>query len=180
MTDSLPASIYASFDTFPSPKGASIHIGEFAPALFKFAKSGLLLVLGDKNTPRWQLEEENIQIRRYISDEENYLQKALNFTQFVYEQVINIRNSVKIAHFRDPWGGVPIIETLDAEKTKFVYEVNALPSVEIPSRVMSAPSVTLNKIREMELFCLKKSNAIICPSKVIKNFLISLGVDEKR
>ena len=175
-----PQSIYASFDTFPAPKGAAVHIGEFAPKLFSFAGSGLLLVLGDENTPRWQIENNNIQIRRYITTEENYLQKAMKFSDFIYEEVSALKEDIKIAHFRDPWSGFPILEALKETKTKFVYEVNALPSIEIPSRITSALSTTLEKIREMELYCLKKADAVICPSFVIKAFLESLGVNSEK
>ncbi len=176
----LPQSIYASFDTFPAPKGASIHIGEFAPQLFNYVGSGLLLVLGDDNTPRWQLEDNNIQIRRFITSEENYLLKAINFSNFVYKEVFALKNEIKIAHFRDPWSGIPILEALEGTKAKFVYEVNALPSIEIPSRASSALSITLEKIREMELRCLEKANMIVCPSFVIKGFLESLGVNSNK
>lgn len=175
-----PQAVYASFDTFPAPKGAAVHISEFAPTLFKHTGSGLLLVLGDENTPRWQIEENNIQIRRYITDEDNYLQKAIDFSEFVFNQVEVLKNDIKIAHFRDPWSGVPIIDALEGTDAKLVFEVNALPSVEIPSRVTSALSVTLDKIREMELLCLRKADAIVCPSAVIKAFIASLGIDENK
>ena len=175
-----PESVYVSFDTFPAPKGAAVHIGEFAPQLFSFIGSGLLLVLGDENTPRWQIEENDVQIRRYITTEENYLQKALCFEQFVYSEISAIKDDIKIAHFRDPWSGLPIIDALEGTKAKLVYEVNALPSIEIPSRVSSALSTTLDKIREMELKCLEKANAVVCPSYVIKSFLESLGVDSNK
>jgi glycosyltransferase involved in cell wall biosynthesis len=175
-----PQSVYASFDTFPAPKGAAVHIGEFAPKLFSFAGSGLLLVLGDEKTPRWQIEDNNVQIRRYITTEENYLQKAMNFSDFIYNEVSALKEDIKIAHFRDPWSGLPILEALEGTKAKFVYEVNALPSIEIPSRISSALSNTLEKIREMELKCLEKADAIICPSFVIKSFLESLGVNSDK
>ena len=178
--NSIPQAVYASFDTFPAPKGASIHIGEFAPQLFSFIGSGLLLVLGDEKTPRWQIEDNNVQIRRYITSEENFLQKAMDFSHFVFNEVFAIRNEVKIAHFRDPWSGIPIIEALEGTSTKLVYEVNALPSVEIPSRVSSALSTTLEKIRKMEIECLEKADAIVCPSYVIKTFLESLGIDSNK
>lgn len=180
MNSSRPQSVYASFDTFPAPKGAAVHIGEFAPKLFSFVGSGLLLVLGDENTPRWQIEDNNIQIRRYITTEENYLQKAMNFGEFIYQEVSALKDEIKIAHFRDPWSGLPIIEALEGTEAKFVYEVNALPSIEIPSRITSALSTTLNTIREMELKCLEKADAIICPSFVIKAFLESLGVNSDK
>ncbi|MBQ2594300.1 MAG: glycosyltransferase [Candidatus Riflebacteria bacterium] len=175
-----PQSVYASFDTFPAPKGAAVHIGEFAPKLFSFAGSGLLLVLGDEKTPRWQIEDNNVQIRRYITTEENYLQKAMNFSDFIYDEVSALKEDIKIAHFRDPWSGLPILEALEGTKAKFVYEVNALPSIEIPSRISSALSNTLEKIREMELKCLEKADAVICPSFVIKSFLESLGVNSDK
>lgn len=175
-----PQSLYASFDTFPAPKGAAVHIGEFAPKLFSFIGSGLLLVLGDENTPKWQIENNNIQIRRYITTEENYLQKAMSFSEFIYKEVSILKEDIKIAHFRDPWSGLPILEALEGTKAKFVYEVNALPSIEIPSRISSALTSTLEKIREMELKCLKKADAIICPSFVIKSFLETLGVDSNK
>ena len=175
-----PQSVYASFDTFPAPKGAAVHIGEFAPKLFSFAGSGLLLVLGDEKTPRWQIEDNNVQIRRYITTEENYLQKAMSFSEFIYDEVSALKEDIKIAHFRDPWSGLPILEALEGTKAKFVYEVNALPSIEIPSRISSALSNTLEKIREMELKCLEKADAIICPSFVIKSFLESLGVNSDK
>ena len=176
----FPQAVYASFDTFPAPKGAAVHIGEFAPQLFDYVGSGLLLVLGDEKTPRWQIEDNNIQIRRFITTEENYLQKAMSFGQFVYKEIFHLKNDIKIAHFRDPWSGLPIIDALEGTNTKFIYEVNALPSVEIPSRVTSALSITLEKIREMELRCLEKANSIICPSFVIKSFLENLGVDSEK
>ena len=175
-----PESVYASFDTFPAPKGAAVHIGEFAPHLFNYTGSGLLLVLGDENTPRWQIEDNDVQIRRYITLEENYLQKAMDFSQFVYEEISALKGKIKIAHFRDPWSGLPIIDALEGTEAKFVYEVNALPSIEIPSRASSALSITLNKIREMEMKCLEKANAIVCPSFVIMSFLESLGVDANK
>ncbi len=177
MNNKLPQAVYASFDTFPAPKGAAVHIGEFAPQLFNFVGSGLLLVLGDENTPRWQIEDNDVQIRRYITSEENYLNKAMDFSQFIYREVAALRGEIKIAHFRDPWSGLPIIDALEGTNAKLVYEVNALPSIEIPSRVSSALSVTLDKIREMELKCLEKADAIVCPSYVIKAFLESLGVN---
>lgn len=180
MNNKLPQAVYASFDTFPAPKGAAVHIGEFAPELFNFVGSGLLLVLGDENTPRWQIEDNDVQIRRYITSEENYLNKAMDFSQFIYREVLALRNELKIAHFRDPWSGLPIIEALENTNAKLVYEVNALPSIEIPSRVSSALSVTLDKIREMELKCLEKADAIVCPSYVIKSFLESLGVNSNK
>ena len=39
--------------------------------------------------------------------------------------------ALRIAHFRDPWSGVPLLAR--EHRYASVYEVNALPSIELPS-----------------------------------------------
>ena len=110
-----PKSIYVAFDTYPAPKGAAVHIREFAQALFAHAGSGLLLVLGEDGLPTWQIEGLT-QIRRLASDEQNYLKRAMQFGDFVQTHAEMLKNDVKIAHFRDPWGGMPL---LSVENVRF-------------------------------------------------------------
>ncbi len=171
----LPQSLYAAFDTYPAPKGAAVHIREFAQTLFAHLKKGLLLVLGNDELPVWQIEE-NCEIRRLASTEDNYLQRAMAFSDFVAEHAHSLRKNLKIAHFRDPWGGIPI---LDANHGNFktVYEVNALPSIELPARYNGLGSKTLEKIRELEKRCWLEADAIVCPSKILKECLINLGAE---
>lgn len=172
-----PDSLYAAFDTFPAPKGAAVHIREFSRTLFEKFSPGLLLVLGNDELPSWQVEEK-MQIRRLVSDSQNFLERALEFSDFVFDQVQSCKDSLKIVHFRDPWGGMPILNC-KSRNFKTIFEVNALPSIELPSRYPGLSQRTCEKIRKTELFCLRHADRLICPSQTIKDFIVSLIGNEK-
>ncbi|GAB4272757.1 MAG: hypothetical protein Kow0029_11770 [Candidatus Rifleibacteriota bacterium] len=174
----IPSSLYAAFDTFPAPKGAAVHIREFASTLFRFMGNGLLLVLGNEELPSWQIEE-GFEIRRLVSDENNYLRKAFQFYDFVRYHTECIAKNLKIAHFRDPWSGSAILDVSD-HTFKTVFEVNALPSIELPARYSGVGANTLEKIRKSEMRCLAECDYIVCPSLTIRNFLQTLGVQAEK
>ncbi len=173
-----PECLYAAFDTYPAPKGAAIHIREFSAALFEHFGNGLLLALGSPELPAWQFES-GCEIRRMISDENNFLKKAGEFSQFVQFHADLLKNDLKIAHFRDPWGGLPILRSISSQ-CRTVFEVNALPSIELPVRFRNITSTVLDKIRNIENECLQRSDAIICPSDVIRNCLVERGIDTSK
>lgn len=85
-----------------------------------------------------------------------------------------LKDHLKIAHFRDPWSGLPILAAKSAN-CRTVYEVNALPSLELPVRYKGLTDATLDRIKDCERQCLEQADAIVCPSQVIKNCLIKLG-----
>ncbi len=171
----VPSCLYAAFDTYPAPKGAAVHIREFAGTLFDFMGDGLLLALGSPDLPAWQFEP-NCEIRRLISSENNYIKKAAEFSEFVHFHASLLKDNLKIAHFRDPWGGLTIIEAVSGN-CRTVFEVNALPSIELPTRFRGLSAAILDKIRARETECLERADAIVCPSQVIKNCLVGLGVN---
>lgn len=173
-----PDCLYAAFDTYPAPKGAAVHIREFAGTLFNFFGNGLLLTLGAPELPSWQ-HEAGCEIRRLASDENNYLKRAAEFSAFVGFHAGLLRNDLKIAHFRDPWGGLPILNSI-AEQCRTVYEVNALPSIELPTRFRDIPAATLSGIIASEMECLQRADAVICPSEVIRNCLVGLGIPAEK
>lgn len=175
MTKQIPQSLYVAFDTYPASKGAAVHIREFSKVLFNHLGSGLLLVLGNEQLPTWQIED-SIEIRRLHSSENNFLLRAQEFGQFVNYHANMLAEHLKIAHFRDPWSGIPILD-VDNRKFKVVYEVNALPSIEIPTRYSGVSAQTISKIRALEKRCWEEADAIICPSNIIKKCLTDLGAD---
>ena len=121
--------LYAAFDRFPSRKGSAVHIDRFARALFERTGGGLLYVLGGEGLPAYQ-REGNIEIVRYMREAEHVLERAAGYgarLAALLEQLPDL----EIAHFRDPWGGMPIVEH-PAAPTQTVYEVNGLPSIELP------------------------------------------------
>ena len=85
-------------------------------------------MLGGDGLPPYQ-REGNIEIVRYMREAEHVLERAAGFgarLAALLEQLPDL----EIAHFRDPWGGIPIVEHGGAYQT--VYEVNGLPSIELP------------------------------------------------
>jgi hypothetical protein len=136
-----PKSLYSSFDLFPSRKGAAIHINKFAKVLFKKMNGGLLHVIGNEKLPVYQLEE-NIEIVRFNFQVKNYLQRALAFSEHLNGLLDECEESLEICHFRDIWSGISILG--HDKKFKTLYEINGLPSVELPS---TYKNVSPNTIR---------------------------------
>jgi glycosyltransferase involved in cell wall biosynthesis len=91
---------------------------------------------------------------------------------------IEDKNAIELIHYRDIWSGLAV---LGRERTyKTVFEVNALPSIELPYRYPLLGKVQLNKIRDLEIFVLQKSDAIVCPAESIKNNLVQLEIPESK
>ena len=168
-----PEAIYAAFDRFPTRKGASTHIARFAPALFRHAGGGLLYVLGDASMPARQLEDD-VEIVRFRREIPNLLERAVAFQSQLARVVDAARPSLRIAHFRDPWSGPPLLA--GGRDWTAVYEVNALPSIELPTAFPSVSPRTLAKIRAMELWCLDACDAVVTPSHTTAAMLERLGV----
>ncbi|MCM2315881.1 MAG: glycosyltransferase, partial [Thermoanaerobaculia bacterium] len=168
-----PESIYAAFDRFPTRKGASTHIARFAPALFRHAGGGLLYVLGDESMPARQLEGD-VEIVRFRREIPNFLERAVAYQSQLARVVGAARGSLRIAHFRDPWSGPPLLAPDRDWAT--VFEVNALPSIELPSAFPAISPQTLAKIRATELWCLSECDAVVTPSQTTAAMLERLGV----
>ena len=154
--------LYASFDRFPSRKGSAVHIDRFARALFARARGGLLYVLGGDGLPPYQREGE-VEIVRYSRATPNYLERALAFSARLEALLDQDGAELRLAHFRDPWSGMAVIQ----RDVATVYEVNGLPSVELPYLHPGIPSGTLERIAEIEQRCLDAADAIVVPSPVI-------------
>ena len=61
-----------------------------------------------------------------------------------------------------------------------VYEVNALPSIELPSLFPDLGPSTLQKIRRMELDCCAEADLIVTPSHTTARLLEQLGIDAQK
>jgi glycosyltransferase involved in cell wall biosynthesis len=167
--------LYASFDRFPSRKGSAVHIDRFARTLFQRAAGGLLYVLGGDGLPPYQREGE-VEVVRYSRASENYLERALGFSARLEALLDADGASIRLAHFRDPWSGMAVMER-DLVR---VYEVNGLPSVELPYLHPRIPPGTLERIAEVEQRCLDAADAVVVPSPVIAAALRRRGVAPER
>ncbi|HYM61110.1 MAG TPA: glycosyltransferase [Thermoanaerobaculia bacterium] len=167
--------LYAAFDRFPSRKGAAIHIDRFARTLFDEFGGGCLYVLGGADLPAHQ-REGAIDIIRFSAEVPNFLERALSFGTRLSALIDELEPSLEICHFRDPWSGTAIA-LRPRHRYATVYEVNALPSIELPSLFPSVAPRTLEKIRRSELACCDAADLIVTPSQTTATCLASLGVE---
>ena len=171
--------LYAAFDRFPSRKGAAIHIDRFARTLFDTFDGGALFVLGAPHLPAHQLEEEGrVEIVRFMADLPNFLERALAFGRWL-GRAVDRMEALELCHFRDPWSGAAIA-LRPRRSYATVYEVNALPSIELPSLFPALGANTLAKIRRMELDCCAAADLIVTPSHTTAALLATLGVPETK
>ncbi len=171
MTVQNHRALYAAFDRFPSRKGAAIHIDRFARALFDELGGGVLYVLGGDGFPRRQ-RDGAVDVIRYEGAEEHFLDRTAGFGNAL-ARLIDEMPRLELAHFRDPWSGAAI--ALRPHEYATVYEVNALPSIELPHLYdLGAP--TLEKVRALELACCAAADRIVTPSETTARCLTSLGV----
>lgn len=114
-----------------------------------------------------------MEIRRFTEDVPNFLDRALRFGAWLGRHVERLHP--EIAHFRDPWSGAPI--ALRPHTYATVYEVNGLPSIELPSLFPDLGPRTLEKIRRLELDCCAEADLIVTPSHTTAALLERLGVE---
>lgn len=174
--------LFAAFDVYPSAKGAATHIYHNAQTLFNTFQGGWLSVLGNEKLSPYQYEEEdNIEITRFIEEIPNFLHRTQIYGAYFSELLIN-QKELQLAHFRDVWNGLPILQHKKKAKLGFktVYEVNAFLSIELPYRHPFIAPRTLKKVKEMESYCHQQADYIITPSEVIKQNLIHQGIQEEK
>jgi glycosyltransferase involved in cell wall biosynthesis len=170
--------LYAAFDRFPSRKGAAIHIDRFARTLFDTFDGGALFVLGGPHLPAHQVES-TVEIVRFMADIPNFLDRALAFGGWLARAVDRLEDSLELCHFRDPWSGAAIA-LRPRRRYAVVYEVNALPSIELPSLFPALGPNTLAKIRRTEMECCAAADWIVTPSHTTAALLASLGIAESK
>ena len=152
--------MYASFDEVPSFKGASTHILSGLRSIVR-QKTVHLVTLGSVAIrPNAGLHHHPLHIR-----EQNVLKRGLAFR----EQVRSLARRLKpdLVHFRSPWEGIAL---LDVGRPS-IYEVNGLPSVELPYYYRTAPTHVIELLRKWEQQCLERASVIICPSAKIASYL---------
>lgn len=177
-----PPALYAAFDVFPSPKGAATHIGQFADALFTAAGGGVLYVLGGPEHPAHQLEgppERRVRIARFNTPIAGFLDRTVAFGARLAGLLDRWAPNLSLAHFRDPWSGVPIVAD-PRRGFATVYEVNGLPSIELPHAWPRVGPRTVRRVRALEAQCWQAADALVVPSPVTAERLVTLGVDAQR
>lgn len=169
-------SLYIAFDRYPQPKGSSSHIRSMTAALAESHGPLTLLCLGAESLPLYERDGQ-IEIVRMPMMHSDLLRRATAFAEFVAQHTASRAATLERIVFRDPWGGVPALRA--APKCKAIFEVNALPSWELPySRPGFLTSAALQaKIADMERFCLRNAAGVLTVSDVTRSALMNEGVD---
>ncbi|MEM6831418.1 MAG: glycosyltransferase, partial [Bacteroidota bacterium] len=116
--------------------------------------------------------DKNITHLTFKNQEANFLNRGLAYSHWV-DQVLENQYQLQVGHFRDIWGGIPILKRPHITS---VFEVNGLPSVELRDRYSAIPQTTIEKLYSLENKCLFECDQIICPSNTIKSHLEKRGI----
>ena len=174
----MPRILYTAFDVVPSPKGASTHILHFLRGLVNSQFDVHLFTPGDGVLPSEDMLEGAKVTRVPQNLENNFLARAIHFGGAVLTHV-TVAQAYDIVHYRSLWGGFQLAQNKSRFGYKTIFEVNGLPSVELKYHYPGLEPDLLTKIKEQELATLHMSDAIICPSRVTRDYLASLGLDRK-
>jgi glycosyltransferase involved in cell wall biosynthesis len=171
--------LYTAFDIVPSPKGASTHILHNLRGLVNRNFDVQLLTPNDGLLPAEETLD-GARVTRISQDlSQNFLARAVTFGRSVMSHIATAP-AYDVVHFRSVWDGLHLAQSKARLGYKTLFEVNGLPSVELKYHYPGVEPELLSKVKEQELATLHLSDAIICPSRVTKDYLASLGVERGR
>ena len=171
--------LYTAFDIVPSPKGASTHILHNIRGLVNSQYDVHLItpsdgLLSDEDTI------EGARVTRIPQDlSQNFLARAAHFGKAVAAHLA-VCPDYNVIHYRNVWDGLHIAQNKKRLGYKTLFEVNGLSSIELKYHYPGLETNLLSKIKEQEIATLHLSDAIICPSRVTRDYIASLGIDRKR
>lgn len=174
----MPNILYTAFDIVPSPKGASTHILHNIRGLVNAQFDVHLITPNDGLLP----PEDTIdgaRLTRISQDlSQNFLARAVHFGKAISSHLV-LHHNYDVVHFRNIWDGFQIAQNKRKYGYKTLFEVNGLPSIELKYHYPGLDSELLSKIKEQEIATLHLSDAIICPSRVTRDYIASLGLNRK-
>ena len=179
------SALYAAFDRVPSAKGAAIHIAHAVQALERAAGNTLLACVADGRLPEGE-REGGVEVMRLGAGAPDLVERVRAYRRSLAALLEAQRETLRVCQFRDPWSGIPILDARAGARTRFatVYEVNGLPSIEMPYRFPAIAARTLERIAAMERRCLAEADHILTPSATLARNLericTDMGVSRER
>lgn len=170
--------LYTAFDIVPSPKGASTHILHNIRGLVN-AGCNVHLITPNDGLLFPEDTIEGARVTRVTQNlGENFLARATHFGRSVLAHLA-LHADYNVVHYRNIWDGLHIAQNKKRFGYKTIFEVNGLPSVELKYHYPGLDPNLLSKIKEQEIATLHLSDAIICPSRVTRDYLASLGLPRR-
>ena len=174
-----PSIVYASFDQFPSSKGAATHIGAFCRALANEFRCVNLITLKGVDDLQANIPKE-INHFQLSALGPNIITRAMAFRSEMHRWWGNRR--FNIAHVRSIFEGYPIAKHKKDLCDFFVYEMNGLPSIELKYHYPDVydDEILINKLRKQEEVCLNAADLIITVSDINAQYLLSRVAEKEK
>jgi glycosyltransferase involved in cell wall biosynthesis len=160
----------------PSPKGAAIHIEQFARGIAEeFGPLQLATISrdGQLNSSAFDTQIDQVEIPAPGND---VITRVMNFRRLL-KAWMNER-SYEVIQFRSPFEGYWIACDKQRYCRTLIYEVNGLPSVELKYRYpkVAEDEVLLDKLIAQEQKCFAAADLVVTTCLVSKRYLISRDV----
>lgn len=175
--------VFASFDVFPSPKGAAVHIEASARALGRAFGAVDLVTLGGPlaGAAPWLVPATETPIGDGVTHHAlpvagtNPLTRALSFRAQLSRFFGGRR--ARVVHVRSIFEGYPLTVRKGSLYDRLVYEVNGLPSIELKyrhPRIADDPEL-VQKLERQERAVLAAADLVVTPSAVTAAELLRRG-----
>jgi glycosyltransferase involved in cell wall biosynthesis len=169
--------VYLSFDRFPAPKGAAVHIAAFVQGLrAMFRRVDLLTPEAGEGPSPAGVAHHPLPLGRG-----NLIEQVLRF-RAATDRWWRARGEVQVAHFRSIFEGYPLVRRRAGRARLLVYEVNALPSIELPYQWPAAAEddELLAKLHAQERACLTGVDLVVTTNEVTAALLLARGARAER
>nr|WP_217441878.1 glycosyltransferase family 4 protein [Myxococcus sp. CA039A] len=175
--------VYASFDRFPAPKGAAVHIRAFVEALGAAFGGVDLLALRDgptaSATPHPLVE--GVTYHPLDARGRDLVAQALSFRTHLAAWWRD-RPRASVVHVRSIFEGYPVARRKEALTDALVFEVNGLPSIELKYHHpdVAEDAELMLKLVAQEDVCIARADLLVTPSEVTAEYLVKRGAEASR
>jgi glycosyltransferase involved in cell wall biosynthesis len=174
--DSVRPLLYVSFDRVPAAKGASTHIEANARAVGARYGSLVLVTPGPRDEPVSDFAPGVRQVVLGCPDRD-VLGRVMTFRTKL--DALLARQTFDLIHFRSTFEGYRLARDRGRHGAALLYEVNGLPSVELPHAHprIRGDALLAARLRHQEDVCLREADHIVTVSAVSRQYLIGRGAD---
>ena len=173
--------VYASFDPFPAPKGAATHIEAFVSRLAEaYGPWHLLTVAPSPGTVAGHALPSSVTHVALPTPGGTLIERVLAFRRELLRWWGGRR--AEVVHVRSIFEGYPLARGKGRLCERLVYEVNALPSIELKYHypALAEDRELLVKLEAQEQRCLEAADLLLTPSQVTADLLAERGAPRAR